>query len=394
LPSPGKAAALTDYQADLQRIQSDLAELDEKTAFAEPIQSETATRYVYRLYALCSLNGDLIGLRAVEQSIDRAIQHLGPAEDLCLLKANLDFKLHRLAETKRDLALAPALASRRPARVILADVAFQEGHYAEARQALEALASEDSTWDVLARLAHIEGKMGSAAKADDLYVKAQDEITAKEMRSFAWIELQRGLLALARGRVRETLEHYQCADRAYSGYWLTAEHIAGLRGSPYHYERVLAEVNKPEVAQKLGEIYAKNGYQAQAQPLLAQALEQYLESAQRGEVHYYHHLTEFFADVVPNPQEAVRWARKDIELRDNFNTQTALAWALHRAGQSSAALPYIKRAVESGVNDAALLNKAALIFEAAGDWEAALECEHRVVHLNPHHAATAHAHSH
>ena len=218
-----------------------------------------------------------------------------------MLRANLDFKLHRLAETKRDLALAPALASRRPAQVILADIAFQEGHYAEARQALEALASEDPTWDVLARIAHIEGKMGSAAQADDLYVKAQDEITAKEMRSFAWVELQRGSLALSRGKAREALEHYQCADRAYSGYWLTAEHIADLRGSPYHYELVLAQVNKPEVAQKLGDLYIRNGYHTQAAPLLSQALEQYLESAERGEVHYYHHLTEFFADVVPNP---------------------------------------------------------------------------------------------
>ena len=214
---------------------------------------------MYRLYARSSLNGNLRELRAVEAAIHRAIECVGPAGDLCLLKANLDFRLHRLAETKLDLALAPALANRRQGQVLLADIAFQEGCYGEARTALEALAADDPTWDVLARIAHIEGKMGDTAKADQFYLEAEDEITAKEMRSFAWVELQRGLLDLSRGQVDEAVAHYDCAEQAYSGYWLTAEHLGDALGSAAHYERVLAEVNKPEVAQKLGGLYARIG---------------------------------------------------------------------------------------------------------------------------------------
>ena len=157
--------------------------------------------------------------------IDQAIERLGPVEDICLLKANLDFKLHRLAETKRDLNLVPALKDRREGRVILADVAFQEGNYQASRAALEELAKEDQTWDVLARLAHIESKMGDTALADELYARAEDEITAKEMRAFAWVQLQRGLLDLSRCWLYDALAHYNVADRAYSGYWVTEEHI-------------------------------------------------------------------------------------------------------------------------------------------------------------------------
>jgi tetratricopeptide (TPR) repeat protein len=366
----------------LGRIEADIAEL-EKIAFAEPLKSAAVARYLYRLYARSSLNGDLRELRPLGQLIDRAIEGLGPAEDLCLLKANLDFKLHRLAETKRDLELAPALAGRREGRVILADVAFQEGRYQEARAAIETLAEEDPTWDVLARIAHIESKMGDGVQADEWYLRAEDEITAKGMRAFAWVELQRGLLDLSRGRLEEALAHYDVADHAYSGYWLVTEHIGDVLGSPSHYERVLAQVDKPELAQKLAELYVKTGNEDRAEALFTRALSRYLDSAGRGEVHYYHHLTEYFADIAHDGDEAVKWAQKDLALRDNFNTQTALAWALHCAGESAAAVPYVERALQSGVQDAAIFSKAAIIMEGAGLCGRAHELGHRAARLNP-----------
>jgi tetratricopeptide (TPR) repeat protein len=381
---------LGNYEAELGRIETDVAEL-EKSAFLEPLKSAEVARYLYRLYARSSLKGDLKELRPLEKLIDRAIECLGPAEDVCLLKANLDFKLHRIAETRRDLKLAPALAGRREGRLILADIAFQEGYYKEARAALETLAEEEASWDVLARLAHIEAKMGDAEKADELYLRAEDEITAKGMRAFAWVELQRGLLDLARGRECEALAHYELADRGYSGYWLIAEHVGDALGSQAHYEQVLAQVDKPEVAQKLGELYAKAGEDRRAEELFARALNGYLESAAQGEVHYYHHLTEYFADVAHDGREAVKWARKDIELRDNFNTQTALAWALHCAGQSAVGVAYIEQALASGVNDAAIFRKAAMILEGADQRWRAHGYEHRAAQLNP---LRMHAHVH
>jgi tetratricopeptide (TPR) repeat protein len=385
LPSPGS------YEVDLRRIEADIAELEKADSLKSLNSSGATARYLYRRYARSSLNGDLRELRPLEELIDRAIERLGPAEDICLLKANLDFKLHRLAETKRDLNLAPALPGRREGRVILAGVAFEEGRYREARAALETLAEEDASWDVLARIAHIEAKMGDAGKADELYLRAEDEITAKEMRAFAWIELQRGLLDLSRGRRSDALAHYEIADRAYSGYWLVAEHIGDALRSRTHYERVLRDADKPELAQKLGELYAGAGDDVRARQLFKRALSGYLESAERGEVHYYHHLTEYFADVVHDGGEAVKWARKDIELRDNYRTQTALAWALHCAGQSAAGVPYVKRAIESGVNDAAIFSKAATILESAGHQSQAHEYEHRAAGLNP---LRLHVHAH
>src|SRR5262245_40828307 len=94
------------YQAELAMIEKDLVELRQK-ALADPESAHTVTKYAYRFYQHASLTGNLEAMDEVERVIDGALQTLGPAQDLCLLKANLDFKLHRLAETKCDLEASP-----------------------------------------------------------------------------------------------------------------------------------------------------------------------------------------------------------------------------------------------------------------------------------------------
>jgi tetratricopeptide (TPR) repeat protein len=92
-----------------------------------------------------------------------------------------------------------------------------------------------------------------------------------------------------------------------------------------------------------------------------------VESVERGGVHYYHHLADFYSDAREEPAEAVKWARKDVTLRSNFSTQAALAWALYKAGEFSEALEFVKKALASGVQDAGVFWTASTLFEAVGD---------------------------
>ena len=66
---------------------------------------------------------------------------------------------------------------------------------------------------------------------DRLYREAEDELTAKEMRSYAWLEVQRGFLAFSRGGYPEARSHYDIAEAAYPGYWLVGEYQAELLGA-------------------------------------------------------------------------------------------------------------------------------------------------------------------
>jgi len=379
----------TDFEIELERIDQDLAELKGR-ALTIPTDGETATRFVYRLYQRASLTGDFAELAVVETAINSAIRQTGHAADLYFLKAHLDFKFHRLARVRHDLEMGPGLRDSFQGRALAADLDFQEGRYEEARKGYEGVIRDDPTWDDLARLAYLKAKMGDEAGAEQLYLEAEDELTAKQMRHYAWVELQRGVLDLTHGRYEDAWAHYQQADRAYSGYWLVAEHKAELLGAQGKfdeaaalYQQVMARVPRPEFQQALGELYGLMGERERAEPWHEQALAAYLESAGRGEVHYYHHLADFYSDVREDGREAVKWARKDLELRKNFSTQAALAWALYRDGQFAAARDAMNQALSSGVRDAHLFYQAALIHQSVGEADESRQYLQIAAEINP-----------
>jgi len=318
------------------------------------------------------LTGSYADLHAAQAAIDRAIGESGPLADLYLLKANLDFRLHRLEKADRDVQALARFAGNSQIIALKAGIAFQQGGYEEAKKGYRLAIEKNPTWDNLARLAYWESKFGDIELADKLYGQAENEISAKEMRSYAWVELERGLLEFNRGRYQKAAAHYDQGDKAYSGYWLADEHRAELLGAERKFDQAVALYGKvvgraprPEFQQALGDLFAFMGKPAQAKPWHDAALAGYLESTARGEVHYYHHLAGFYADSRQDGAEAVKWARKDIELRQNFLTQDALAWALYRNGQFAAALETIEKALASGVKDSHLFFHAAMIHLAA-----------------------------
>lgn len=274
----------------------------------------------------------------------------------------------------------------------MADLDFQEGRYEAARQQFERLIVENRTWDTLARLAHWNSKLGDAGDADNLYEAAEDELTAKQMRSYAWLEVQRGFVAFTHGRYEDAWAHYRRADEAYPGHWHTDEHVAELMAAEGRFQeaadllqKVMARSPKPELQQALGELYVFSGCPGEAEPWFAKAEAAFLESVQRGDVHYFHHLADFYAGAREEPAAAVRWARKDLELRPNYSTQAAMAWALYRNRQVSEALEYISLALSSGVQDAQIFSAAATLFEAAGKMNESERHAEAALAINPKH---------
>jgi len=379
----------TDFEIELERIKNGLAELN-GNASSLPLDGAKVSRLAYLQYQHASLTGNLEGLAVADKTLDYAIQHLGPDGDLYFLKANIHFKVHRLDEVARDLETGRDLLASLPGRTLKADLDFQHGRYDTARNEYEAVIAEERTWDNLARLAYLNFKMGDLEKADQLYDEAVDELTAKQMRHYSWIELQRGVVDLSRGNYDAAQVHYDRAERAYSGHWMVDEHRAELLGAQGKYDEaealyrsVVGRVPRPDFQQALGELYISMGKNDEATEVLDQARNGFLQSAERGEVHYYHHLADFCADVDENGPEAVKWARKDLELRRNFSTLAALAWALYRAGEFSEALELIDEALASGAKDARLLHTAGRIYTAASPNGKGARYLHAAAALNP-----------
>jgi tetratricopeptide (TPR) repeat protein len=364
---------MSTYEAELAKTRADVESLAALVA-RDARDLEKRVRLAYRQFHLASLTESDVEYNGAQRLIGAIVRDFGPQEDICLLKANLDGRFHRLWEVKEDLAMCSALAQRPAGRAVLADIAFQEGRYDEAVSTVKALISECRAWDTLARLAHWQGQLGAWEEADTLYMEAEDELTSKEMRSFAWLELQRGALAQSRGRLDKARAHYQRAANAFPGHWRTDQHLAGLlaaEGSIADAETVLTSVvaraPKPEFLQALGELLTFSGKAVAARPLLNAALSAFLASVQEGGVHYYHHLADLYGGVLELPAEAVIWARKDVGVRSNFKTQSALAWALLQSGEWAEGLEWIRLALESGVQDRGIFDTAARLFRDAGD---------------------------
>jgi tetratricopeptide (TPR) repeat protein len=368
-----EARAMRSYDSELAKTRSDVAALKSIT-LRDSRDVEKRVRLAYRQFHLASLTEDESDYKIVKQTIEDVIRDFGPQEDICLLKANLNGRFHCLEEAKQNLAMCPLLAHRHAGRSIMADIDFQEGRYEQAGIALRALIDENRTWDALARLAHWKGKMGDPDEADRYYEEAEDELTAKEMNSFAWLELQRGALAQSRGRYGKARTHYQRASLSFPGHWRTDEHMAGLLAAEGNFaeaEALLQSVvdcaPKPELKQALGELLVFIGRTEEARPWLDAALMAFLASVQEGAVHYYHHLAHLYAGVLRQPTKAVQWARKDVALRSNFTTQSVLAWALFQNGEVAEGLEWIRIALSSGVQDSGIFATASSLFNASGD---------------------------
>ncbi len=254
---------LTDYRIELGQIGAEIERLGQR---ASGENEQDALRLIYQLYRRAGLTNDFSDYRATEAALRRAFSSFGPSQQWYLFHANFNFKLHRLAEAKSDLIALERYGGSPQGEILKADIALQQGQYQIAGQAFAEICRENPSWDNLARLAYFKMHTGEPEAADALYRQAQDLLSVKQMRHFAWLELQRGLIDLEGKHYRDALNHYLLAERAYSGYWLVREHIAevyallGRRDEAVElYRTVIEQTRNPEFLSALGVIYEAEG---------------------------------------------------------------------------------------------------------------------------------------
>jgi len=387
----------TDYQQELRQIEAIAVKPVEKSDW--PLSESTGLfKQAYYFFVKYSLTGRQLDMENADAAFEKALAGLGANVDLTLLHAAFNLKLHRLPAAKNDLDKLSSLQDNPKVQVLRADIAVQQGDYSSALNSYRSLLETTRNWDNLSRLANLQAKLGDLPAAEELYQQAEAEISAKDMRSYAWVELQLGYLLLTHGQSAAALTHYQKAQQAYSGYWLTKDYLAEWLATQQNYveaialyKQLVACTHRPEIYHTLGDLYLFMGKSELARTWHDKALSIYLASAQRGEVQYYHQLTALYADALQDGAQALLWAQKDYQLRQNTGTQEAVAWALYRDGQYTAAMAAIKPALAVNWAESHLYFHAAMIYLAAGQLEQGQAYMQKAVSLNPQYAAF-HAH--
>lgn len=356
------AFELSDYQHDRLTLES---------LTADPARNGTVNRALItaQRYWLSGTPGD----RAVaEQRIADAMRQAPDSLELRLLQARWAAYHHRPAEAAALLTELGESADA-PSRLgLVVDIAIQQGRIEDANALLTETARQ-SDWALSAQYAALLDKTGQAELAEPAYQSAEEMLTSKAMRDFAWLELQRGYRALSHGDSGAAETHYRLAMRAYSGYWLAADYWGEWLATQRRFDEAVAVfrqlaicTRKPEFYQSLGDLYLYLGKTADAKHWHDLALHTYLDAARRGETHYDHHLAALYADAYLDGANATEWARRDLARRPNSVTHDALAWALYRDGQFDEALQHARAALSYGWEDPHIYNHAGMILLAAG----------------------------
>jgi Flp pilus assembly protein TadD len=359
-------ALTAGYRADLAALRRRRREHGAATHAAGPAATSEMLTLRHREVVLTGGHPD--ELIALGVALDRAVQRFPAWPDLALLRGGVALALHRADRARAALDAVPDLVEQPPGRVLAADLAAFSGDHAGAEEGYLRAARDDPLWDTTARLAALAVATGRFDEADERYAEAEDDVTAKQMRAFAWIRVQRADLARALGDLDHADRWLTDADRAYPGWWYVTAHRAALdlaagraAAAADGYRRALAEVDRPEFCEALGTALRRTGDDAAAARCHAAARETYLRSALRGEVHYLHHLAAHYADVVGDPGAAVVWAERDACIRRSGPTLSLLGWCLFRAGRVDEARAVIAEALALGAGDPRLQERSRVI---------------------------------
>ena len=343
------------------------------------------------------LEGDLdFAGRAAEAA--RESLRVVPAEQNrggVLLRALAAQAAHDFAAARADGERLTAADRGRPdAWNILGDACFELGDYAAAEAAWAELARLEpgtaGTESRRARLAFIRGKTAEAARLFGAARVAAEKAAPRSAETVAWCLVQRGYLAFLTGELKVAEKAYRMALVETPGWFVAEDHLGEVLAARRDFDGALAlyrplaeRLRRPELWQALGDVLVAAGKVAEAEGWHDRAGAEFLVQAEAGNAHYFHHLAGFYADVRVNPAEAVRWARRDLALRRSVGAWDALAWALHRAGESAEAMDAMRHALAPGVRDPHLLVHAALIFHAAGETARGREHLREAKAMNP-----------
>lgn len=349
---PGVPAA-PSFSGELKKLDAAIAhglELAERQPDNSQIPLEVVGLYLER----ARLTGRYDDYSKAESLLSR-LARSGNGAATCLASARLHFTLHRLTHANRVLHDCPATLDKAEVAALQADISLYQGQYRQAEAVYRALVNDVGLAPHYVRLALLRKWLGAPGEAAALLEAAEKRYHGGAPVMLAWLKLQRGQLAMDRGRLDEALALFRLASDAMPGWWLVDEHIAEVQllmgnaaESRRLYQEIVARTDAPEFLDALASIELQSGNADRAQQLIsrADATHQQRMAAfpEAAAGHVLGHLLKYSLD----PARALQVAQRNFDARPYGDSAIALAQAHLLAGKPDAAAGLIKSQLAGG----------------------------------------------
>jgi tetratricopeptide (TPR) repeat protein len=246
---------------------------------------------------------------------------------------------------------------------VLGDGHLELGEYEQAFAAFQKMMDLRPTAGAYARAAYafeLRGRLDEALEAMRL---STDATSPNDPESIAWHHAQLGELYRQLGRLDEAEKEFEWADRSFPGHPFARTGLAKLKeargdlsGALAAYADLMARTPSPDLAEKLGDVYAALGRPSEAAQQFALA-----EAGWRFDAPQPTFLARFLAEHDRKIDEAVQIAERTAAERHDIFTEDALAWCYFKAGRLAEAEAAMTKALRTGTREASIRAHAAAI---------------------------------
>lgn len=354
IPSESSAQPALRYEEQLRQLDLGLADVRKMMA-QRPNDALLAIEPVKVLLERARLSGDYANYTAATEALADAKRRSGDLLYPCMVAARLHYALHRLDAARAELQRCPNTVDAAELAVLRADLDFHSGRYREAGSVYQQAVNQRGQPDDYIRLALFRNRTGSPGEAAALFEAAEQRYFGESAVLRAWLKLQRGLVALDRGRHEEARALYLQADRELPGWWLIDEHLAevqallgNIEDARRAYEDIVRRTGAPEFMDALAALEAQAGHADRAGKLLAQArglYEQRLASFPEAAAG---HALDHYLNSPDDAAAALRLAQANHLNRPYGEASIALAQALLLNGRAAEALKLLQAEAAAG----------------------------------------------
>lgn len=341
----------------------------ERALAAQPRSAERHTTLAMALARRARDTANSDDYERADKALDEALR-LAPG-DFEALKARAWVRLgqHRFVDA---LALARTLNARMPDDVLvyglLTDAYVELGQYEEAEAACQwMLDLRPGNVPAFTRAAHLREVFGDIEGAAELMGAAYTRLSPTEVEDRSWVLTHLAHLARLAGKPDDAERLLQEALALVPQYHYALAELARLRTAQGRHRDAAALLRArynaaphPENLFDLARALERAGETDQARPLFEQFEQQALaESASWDNAN--RELITYYIEHAGKPADALRIGKLESDRRQDVDTLSAWAWALHANGRTREARDVMTRTLAVGTKDPDIRTRASAI---------------------------------